>query len=194
MRDEGLDPGKVLTVDEARALIDRYAEPETDDERLQRIFLRLGLGTGLRASELAALRLEDLHLDRLILRVRNGKGSRSRTVKIPQSLADDLRRWIADERPETEAREVLVSDRAAGFRRKGLWRRFARACREAGLPPERCAQLSTHSMRHYYATRSLELGKSIPWVRDQLGHASADTTSRYLSVADIEANGAVDVV
>ena len=64
-----------------------------------------------------------------------------------------------------------------------LWAtRLARA----GLPAARREALTPHSMRHTFATRMIEAGCNLAFVRDQLGHANISTTNIYLQVADVE--------
>lgn len=193
-RRDSLDPGKVLTVDEVKRITARLPleQPST------RIAVLLGLQAGLRVSEIVNLELRDLHLDRNVIYVRNGKGGKSRTVKIPDVLVRTLTQWVETIRPHTTAAQVVVSTfpqhRGKRTSPRAVQDLFKKVMRRAGLHPQRISGLSCHSMRHYYATRCLELGKSLPWVQRQLGHASAVTTAVYLGVANTADNGAVDVI
>lgn len=194
MRPYTLDPGKIMTLQEARDLLSYLTKKKGPKSAQAWIVARLGLEAGLRVSEMVKLRIDDCYLDRLILFIRNSKRGRSRAVRITPELADAIRHYVEFCRRPSTAPELIVgvaTGKAITIR--AVEALFKRALRAAGIPEHRRAILSPHSMRHTFATRSLEKGKNIAWVRNQLGHANVATTDVYLQVADLKSEAAVNL-
>ncbi len=142
------------------------------------------LSSGLRASEAAALRVGDclLGYGQASLLVRQGKGSKSREVFIPDALKRHLKAFLAWK----EGLGEDVSDRAPIFTgkrgpltRHGVWRAIKGLLAAVGLDP----RYAVHSLRHTYATCLYRAsGADLEVVREQLGHASVKTTTIYARV------------
>jgi integrase/recombinase XerD len=88
-----------LSVPEQERLLD-VLSPDTSlkGRRLHMIVL-LGLFTGLRVSELVAIRLDEIDLERAVLRVTKGKGNKQRESVLTPRLMTALRAYLADVRP-----------------------------------------------------------------------------------------------
>lgn len=147
-----------------------------------RLVLALLYGCGLRCFELCNLQLKDLDFDRMTLHVRQGKGRKDRYVPLSRMQIRGLKTYLAAENPctwcftgnNTEGRPVPLS--AQGVR----W--IVREARKhSGIQKE----VTTHSLRHSYATHLLEMGLDIMSVKDLLGHADIQTTLTYLHVAQL---------
>jgi len=145
-----------------------------------RLVLAMLYGCGLRNSELCNLQLKDLDLERMMLHVRQGKGRKDRYVPLCAMQVRGLRKYIKAERPVTwcfngndgEGRPVALSAR-------GVQWIVREARKRSGIQKE----VTTHSLRHSYATHLLEMGLDIISVKDLLGHADIQTTLTYLHVA-----------
>jgi integrase/recombinase XerD len=137
--------------------------------------------TGLRVSELTALRLSDLHLDAGYVRC-VGKGSKERVVPIGGEAAAALRAYLAEGRPALLAgvrSEVLfIGRRSTGITRQGFWKLIKLHARRAGIR----ASISPHVVRHSFATHLLENGADLRVVQTLLGHADVSTTQIYTHV------------
>lgn len=149
------------------------------------MLVRLTLGSGLRVSEVAALKLADIHLsDReAFLVVQKGKGGKKRDVYLDQELAAHLAEFI--QLKETAWKEPTGPDAPLFAGRGGrhytttaLHISFKKALAAAGLPPG----YSIHSARHTYATLLLAKTKNLRFVQKQLGHASLSMTAHYADV------------
>jgi site-specific recombinase XerD len=158
--------------------------------------IRLALCAGLRVSELVALRVEHLALAnaRPQLFVSRGKRGRSRNVDVGPGLRAFLKRYLSETRPQLVRGEdpgtLLLGRTGRPLAAMQAERRWKTELRRAGLPEERWRLLGVHAGRHTFATRLLEKGRSLAYVRDQLGHANISTTSVYLGLADLlEARG-----
>ncbi len=135
--------------------------------------------SGLRISETLALELRDLDLEAGSLRVRHGKGDRSRTVGVEQTSAL-LARWLDRRRklgPGARAPIFCTLDggRVDASYVRHLLPRLALA-RKAGL----YRRVHAHGLRHTYASELAREGTPINVIRDALGHSTLAVTDRYL--------------
>jgi integrase/recombinase XerD len=134
--------------------------------------------TGLRLSEALGLRATDIDSDRMLIRVREGKGGRDRNVPLSPKLLHVLRAYWVVMRPTT----VLFPARSD--RSKPLSAETVRhALRRAGVAAGLSKPVGPHILRHTYATHMLELGADIREVQVLLGHRSIQTTARYVHVS-----------
>ena len=177
----------VLRANEAAALVERAgdAEPDRSDRARDRParpgVLELLYGSGLRVSEVTALRPEDLDLGGARVLVR-GKGSKERRVPVSDFAVTAVRDWL------TQGRPALGADGAGPVflnrKRKPMTARDVRAMVDGyagGLLPGR--RIGPHTLRHSFATHLLEGGADIRAVQELLGHSSVATTQRYTHVS-----------
>jgi integrase len=145
-----------------------------------RTFLMVAYGTGLRLSELCHLRVADIdsHADRMCIRVVQGKGGKDRYVPLSPDVLDALRAWWRSRRPPLwlfpggadPSQPISVAT-------PQKWYQAARA--DAGITKHG----GIHSLRHCYATHTLEAGADLHTLSQWLGHRHLSTTSRYLHLA-----------
>ena len=148
-----------------------------------RAILELLYATGIRNSELRALRLDELEGDRSLLRVRHGKGNKSRVVPLGREAAwwlqEYLRRGRPEFRPAPTEQRVFLTGRGTGFgTRAGLAEVVRRAAARAGVK----RKVTPHALRHAVATHMLRHGAGLRHLQEMLGHASAGTTQLYTRV------------
>jgi len=177
---------KAISLDDVVALLDA---PGTDLlGRRDRAILETLYGTGLRISELVALDVDDVDLDRRSVLVRAGKGGKDRVVPLGRPAADRISDYATLVRRELATRARAGSSRAAlwlnarGGRltRQGCWKIMKAHARAAGLPE----LISPHTLRHSFATHLLDAGADVRVVQELLGHASLTTTQIYTLVSD----------
>ena len=136
---------------------------------------------GLRAHEVAALRLEDVDWEAGELVIR-GKGGRVERLPLPCEVGEALSRYLRDARPACSTRQVFVCLRAPrrGFRNgNAVGTIVRRALARADLhPPHQGA----HLLRHSLATRLLRNGASLAEIGELLRHRDLDTTRIYAKV------------
>jgi integrase/recombinase XerD len=133
---------------------------------------------GLRAGEVAALRLADIDWRAGELLVR-GKGSRQERLPLPAAVGEALAGWLFRGRPRCECLFVFTRVRAPldELSPGGVSAIVQRACRRAGLPV-----VGAHRLRHTAATEMLRAGGSLMEVGQVLRHRSRDVTSIYAKV------------
>jgi len=140
--------------------------------------------TGLRVSEVVALRPEDIDSAAGLVNVRRGKGGRARRVMLSPVLLRDLRRYWTEARP-TGGWLFPGRDPGRHISQGAVQSALRRTAERAGI----CRRVTPHTLRHAFATRLLDAGVDLPTIQRLLGHADLLTTSRYLhvSTARIEA-------
>jgi site-specific recombinase XerD len=157
------------------------------DDR-ERAILAVFLGSGARVSEVAALRVADLHEDfegGSALFIHQGKGRRDRVVPIQPDVERLIRQYLKSTGRYLSGpgQLFLADDRGASSRRaKSLSSRsLSRQVKEvAALAGISAKKVSPHALRHSFALRCLRSGASILAVSKMLGHSSVVTTQRYL--------------
>ena len=140
--------------------------------------LATAYGAGLRISEVCRLRVEDVDGKRRLLHVRLGKGGKDRYVMLAERLLLALRAYWAEVRP---AGGWLFPGRKQGTHLHPTAVRWALkgAVKKAKLKK----RVTTHVLRHSFATHLLEAGTDIRVIQVLLGHASIRTTARYAQVS-----------
>jgi integrase/recombinase XerD len=168
---------EVLTVAEVEALL---AQPQAEDfvGARDRAMLELLYATGIRVSELCALRIGDV--SDAFVKVR-GKGKKERIVPIgKQAIAavdDYLLRFYKTSQQDNGP--LFVSARGKPMDRITVWNRVKLYAKKAGIEKE----ISPHTLRHSFATHLLENGADLRLIQDMLGHEDIGTTDRYTHVA-----------
>jgi integrase/recombinase XerD len=176
---------RVLTVEEVAAFLAAFDQSCPQGKRDYAIALCL-LQLGLRAAEVAALKLEDVSWRESVLTISPGKSRRGARLPLPASVARALADYLRRGRPKTPERTLFVHHRAPRGRaiepttvRSAVRLAYARA----GLDPK---LTGTHVLRHTAATRMLRAGVSMKEIADLLRHRSLDTSAIYAKV-DIDA-------
>jgi len=141
-----------------------------------RAMLETLYATGLRVSELVALKTFQVSLDAGVVRVM-GKGSKERLVPLGEEAVEWIRRYLAQRRGAAEA--LFVTARGTGMTRQAFWHLIRRYGARA-IPGRR---LSPHVLRHAFATHLINHGADLRVVQLLLGHADISTTQIYTHVA-----------
>ena len=161
----------VLSPDEVRQLLAATANLK------HRTILTTCYAAGLRVSEVASLRVENVRSKRMVIRVHRGKGKKDRYVPLSKLHLELLRQYWKTYRPGTYLFPGSV--RAKPIHTRSIMRICRRAREAAGLD----MNVTPHTLRHSYATHLLESGVDIRTIQVLLGHASLGTTSQYTRVA-----------
>ncbi len=147
-----------------------------------RAMLETLYATGLRVSELVAMKIFEADLAAGVVRVL-GKGSKERLVPLGEEAVHWLRRYIAVSRKDLLRRKasdaLFVTARGAGMTRQAFWH-LVRRYGARTIPGKR---LSPHVLRHAFATHLINHGADLRVVQMLLGHADISTTQIYTHVA-----------
>lgn len=175
---------KFLSIGDVDKLL---AAPDVSTPRglRDRALIELLYATGLRVSELVALRPQDLHLDAGYLTTM-GKGRKQRLVPVGDEAVKWVLRYLADGRPTLLGRRasprLFVNARGGGpgITRVGFWKILKGYGRTIGI----ARQISPHVLRHSFATHLLERGADLRAIQIMLGHADLSTTQIYTHILD----------
>lgn len=146
------------------------------DHPMYRVALTTEYASGLRVSELVALRVEDIDSARMLIHVGHGKGDKARLVPLSKVLLAQLREYWRAYRPQPWLFPGQQQDKPVC--KRTIWEACRRARDGAGLRK----QVTPHTLRHCYATHLLEAGTDIRTVQALLGHASLSSTMIYTHV------------
>jgi len=181
---------KFLDMDEVDRLL---AAPDASTPRGLRdqALLEVLYASGMRVSELVALRPGDLNLENGYLTC-IGKGDKQRIVPVGQEAADWLQRYMRDGRPALLRKRaspwLFVNARGGSLSRVGFWKILKGYGIQAGITRE----LSPHMLRHSFATHLLERGADLRAIQVMLGHADLSTTQIYTHVLEARLKAVYD--
>jgi integrase/recombinase XerD len=165
----------VLSREEVRRMID-----ETTN-LMHRTILMVLYGTGVRRTELSLLKVTDIDSKRMVIHIRQGKGSRDRDVPLSPKLLEALReywRWkkpkiyLFPSTPGKRGVEEPMSD-------KVVWWAVREAARRAGIT----RKIGPHTFRHSFATELLEGGTDLRTIQLLMGHTRLEDTTLYLHLS-----------
>lgn len=147
-----------------------------------RTMLELMYASGLRVSELVALKTFQVSLAEGVLRV-TGKGSKERLVPFGAEASAWITRYVQEARSailgKQSSDDLFVTQRGAGMSRVAFWMIVKKWAAVAGI----VVPLSPHTLRHAFATHLLNHGADLRVVQLLLGHADIATTTIYTHVA-----------
>lgn len=172
---------KTLTEDDVDGLL---GAPDVDAPLglRDKAMLEMLYASGLRVSELVALKVAQLSQDMGVVRVM-GKGSKERLVPVGEEALEWVRRYLAHSRPALldgrQADALFVTSRGAAMTRQAFWHLIRRYGIKAGVRKS----ISPHMLRHAFATHLLNHGADLRVVQMLLGHADISTTQIYTHVA-----------
>lgn len=172
----------VLSRDQVECLLDVASLEETPLGLRDRALLEMLYATGMRASEIISVTLDDVDFESGLVRCL-GKGSKERIVPLYPAILDVLRRYLEGGRlfllREVGERTLFLNNLGQPLTRQGLWFLVQHYAELAGLPK----WVTPHTLRHTFATHLLEGGAELREVQQLLGHASVTTTQIYTEVS-----------
>lgn len=139
-----------------------------------RALFEIAYSSGLRASELIGLKIEQINFEEGSIRIRRGKGGRDRVVPVGPKALESLRLYLEakESRFPLTSGHVFVNSRGKPLNRGGFWWLVKRQGRRAGLDES----ITPHLFRHTFATHLLNGGASLRAIQEMLGHTDISTT------------------
>jgi site-specific recombinase XerD len=159
-------------------------------EQVQRLFAHINqpmdralflvmLRCGLRVSEAAHLKLEQIDWEQQALHIEQGKGRKDRRVYMSPDAVASLHQCLA-QHPGEQAHGFVFWNRkrqAQPLSVKAIQKKMERYTKAAGITA------SCHSLRHTFASNLLEYGAEVVTIRDFLGHSQIASSERYAKVS-----------
>lgn len=178
---------KLLGIESINALIEAATEglpyqagPRQSALKARDLTMILALyATGMRVSELVALRLNQIDTNAQALKV-IGKGSKTRFVPIAPAAMKQLEFYVGELRPTLTPQDdfAFLNERGGPITRQAFWEILKRLGTQAGITEK----LSPHVLRHSFATHLLQNGMGLRSLQMLLGHADLSTTQIYTHI------------
>jgi len=171
-----------LTEGEVKTLL-ALPDPATPSGQRDRLLLKLFYATGVRISEAAQLKINDLHFNENVIRVM-GKRQKVRIIPLGGEVQKELYEFIQQRKQQGNRK---LSSRDFVFLRED-GQPFTRQQMASILHGYLCkaadrSKAHPHALRHSFATHLLDAGADILSVKELLGHSSLSTTQVYTHVS-----------
>ncbi len=138
--------------------------------------------SGLRASELTNLKIEDVNMKELKGIVKNGKGNKNRLIFFREGTRDLIFKYITDERKDKCPYLFVTSERKeiGQLKSQTVLQVIKTLADYVGIKKS----VGVHTLRHSFATNMLSNGLDIRVVQELLGHKSITSTQVYTHITD----------
>jgi integrase/recombinase XerD len=171
---------QVLSISEVELLL-RQPDISTTQGLRDRALLEVLYASGLRASELVGLRVEDVNLQSGFVQAW-GKGGKERIVPLGRKAAKAIEEYLKKSRPlllkKKSSPHLFISRLGKLFTRGWLWCLMKKYITQAGIKKK----VSPHTLRHSFATHILSRGADLRVIQELLGHSNIGTTQIYTHV------------
>lgn len=169
---------EVMTRQETMRLLEEPRRPVFEEVR-DRAMLELMYSSGLRVSELCAIKMSDFDLDSRIIRI-TGKGDKTRLVPVGSRALDAILKYVEFSRGmEKRPPHLFFSKRGKMLSRKTFWFNIKKYAARAAIDKD----VKPHMLRHSFATHLLGAGANLMAIKEMLGHSDLSTTQIYTKVA-----------
>ncbi|QSO52906.1 site-specific integrase [Alicyclobacillus curvatus] len=167
---------EVLTRSEVHSIL------ESCQNIKHKAMLTLVYSAGLRVSEAAALKIQHIDSKNMRLFVQKGKGGKDRYTLLSDACLNVLREYWKEYRPNhPEGWLFLGTYNVTHITSAAIEDAFTKAVQRAHITK----QASIHTLRHSFATHLLEDGATLLQIKSLLGHASVQSTTIYLHLANM---------
>ena len=143
----------------------------------ERAIIETLISSGIRCEEMCSLKINDVDLEKLTLRVRHGKGGKDRVVYISDVAAAHIKDYLSRRKEETDV--LFVSRTGGRYTTNGILVMVTRLGKRAGVE-----KVHPHRFRRTFATEFRHRGMDIHTISKLMGHSNIDTTERYIYTAD----------
>lgn len=161
------------------------------EHNLIRLIVRTLAYSGLRISECINLTLDDVNFSKKVIRVRNGKGGKNRTIPLSEELAVDLKVYVDNQRPNVDGNQFFALKKTGTISDQYINRALKQATTKLGWDKH----VTCHTLRHSFASLLVKNEINIPSIAKLLGHADFRTvTSVYVHVDNDDLADAVNQI
>ena len=165
----------ILSQDEVKAMINAATS------LLHRTLLMTLYSTGMRRAEITRLKVNDIDSQRMVIHIKQGKGSKDRDVPLSPKLLETLREYWRWKKPKVylfpgEPKRVSKGEHLTS---KAVYHACKGAARRAGIQKN----VGPHTLRHSFATHMLESGADLRTIQVLLGHTHIRDTTIYLHLS-----------
>lgn len=182
-----------LTTNEIDLLLDENKKRTDELADRDQAILELLYASGLRASELINLTLQDINMRERIIRV-FGKGSKERIVPFSKTARCAIEQYMQESRPKLLTNNpkgenhIFLNSHGEKLTYRGLEYILSEVEKKTGI----YLKLHPHKLRHSFATHLLNEGADLRTIQELLGHESIGTTQIYTHVTYSEMKNTYD--
>ena len=179
---EGLPANKHLSDEQVNMCLDVLGDEN-------RLLFHIMFQAGLRAAEVCDLQVRDINIyqGKSEIEIRKGKGKKPRTVTIATPLREMLFELLPTDSMRSKRskkcgfRPIFINHRGRAMKYKTLYDRIVEIGNQAEIIVQsKAGVLHPHMLRHTFAINLLRISKDLECLREQLGHASLQTTQIYV--------------
>lgn len=160
-----------LTKDEIERLLLATNNPK------HKLLIELMLSSGLRISECITLKIQDINMKEKTIHVKSGKGDKDRITIVSQNTLNNLQRYIAERKYQSEY--LFTKKSGKPLTPKLAQKIIPLLTRKAGIQKK----ITPHTLRHTFATLLLDSGTNLRLIQELLGHSSISTTQVYTHIS-----------
>jgi integrase/recombinase XerD len=168
-----------LSTGEVKQLFAESSKSSSPDAKRDRAMLELLYATGMLASELMALNIEDIKQNAVLVA---SQKSKPRTVPIDKRVVDLMGEYVDSVRIKLLVRDkekaLFLNQRGERLTRQGFWQIVQGYANQAGI----ASKVTPRTLRHSFAVHRLNSGANMQDVQEALGHAHISTTKAYKQV------------
>ena len=170
---------EILTMDEAVLLLEQ-PDISTDKGIRDKAMLELLYATGMRVSELLALKSDEVHLSMnyLICRERN----KERVIPFGKEAEHALTEYLNKSRSKfthgQESDYLFTNCSGDSMSRQGFWKIMKAYVQKAGIQKD----ITPHTLRHSFGAHLVQNGADLRSVQEMMGHADISTTQLYMDM------------
>jgi integrase/recombinase XerD len=170
---------EILSVQEVQKLLAETAKSPAVDSKRDRAMLELLYASGLLASELMALNVENVKNNNIEV---NGQRGKARVITLDKRVAGIVGEYVDSVRIKLLTRDkekaLFLNQRGERLTRQGFWQIVQGYADLAGIS----SKVTPRTIRHSYAVHKLNGGANIEDIQEVLGHAHISTTKAYKNV------------
>jgi site-specific recombinase XerD len=159
----------VLNIDEITAMI------KTADNIKHKLIIMFAYASGLRLGEVVRLKLTDIDRQRMQVRVEQGKGRKDRYTKLSEKILPVLDKYLEEYKPEEF---IFNGEKGKAYSERSVQEVVKSIAIKAGI----AQKVTPKTLRHTFATHSLENGIDLRYIQSMMGHASSKTTEIYTHI------------
>ena len=173
-----------LTKDEVDALLQAIDHP------IVHYVVVMMLNTGIRIRECVELSLKNVDLTEKFVRVIEGKGGKNRVVPMNDLLVQEMKDYLDNHRPYTTSLNFFATEQSGRISAQYVNVVLKEAVKKAGIEKK----VSSHILRHSFASHLVNANVHVATISKLLGHADVRTTSVYMHSTNQQMNDAVNKI
>ncbi|MCR4841733.1 MAG: tyrosine recombinase [Eubacterium sp.] len=153
---------------------------DSDKELRDKAMLEVLCASGIRVSELLALKVDDVDFAKNTIHI-DGAGKHNRVIPVRKKTINVLRQYVDSSRPnltsDKKNKLLFVNCSGSVMSRQGFWKILKQYAREAGIDKD----ITPHTLRHSFAAHLVENGTDLNDIKERMGHADISSTQIYIS-------------